>query len=109
MSCAGEALAPGPAEQQCPVEAGGGRLGSPAHDSRPHDLNKDDSHTCAFRLCPFVVSGMKLELRFYASTYILALTFESTFLSPEGPTSGSLASSWGMVSIGCFRLSSCHE
>lgn len=31
MSGAGEALAPGPAGQQCPAEAGGGRLGSPAH------------------------------------------------------------------------------
>lgn len=39
-------------------------------DSRPHDSYEDDSHTCAFWLSLFVVSGMKLEMSF-----MLALHF----------------------------------
>lgn len=42
MSGAGEALAPGPVGQQCRAEAGGGRLGSPAHDECNEDNTEKD-------------------------------------------------------------------
>lgn len=42
MSGAGEALAPGPVGQQCPAEAGGGRLGSPAHEECNEDTTEKE-------------------------------------------------------------------
>ncbi|XP_051007861.1 myoD family inhibitor domain-containing protein [Acomys russatus] len=42
MSGAGEALAPGPAGQQCSAEEGGGRLGSPAHEKCNENRTEKD-------------------------------------------------------------------
>ncbi|XP_006236165.1 myoD family inhibitor domain-containing protein isoform X2 [Rattus norvegicus] len=42
MSGAGEALPPGPVGQQCPAEAGGGRLGSPAHEECNEDTTEKE-------------------------------------------------------------------
>ncbi|XP_006236164.1 myoD family inhibitor domain-containing protein isoform X1 [Rattus norvegicus] len=45
MSGAGEALPPGPVGQQCPAEAGGGRLGSPAHECNEDTTEKEKRQT----------------------------------------------------------------
>ena len=40
-------------------------------DSHPHDLKYDDSYACAFMPDFYVVSGIKSEIHFLASTIYL--------------------------------------